>query len=113
MLFGGFAKYIASKTRLYVVSNGALTSLPLQLLVTKDPAGKSLKDVDWLVRSYAITNWPSVASLKALRERTSGTQARKPLIAFADPVFSEQAKKEAGQKLAMQTLLSLARGSEG
>jgi CHAT domain-containing protein/Tfp pilus assembly protein PilF len=112
-LFGGFAERITSKKRMYVVSNGAITSLPLQLLVTKDPAGKSLRDVDWLVRSYAITNLPSVASLKALRKRTSGAAARKPLIAFADPIFSEQAKTEAGQKLTMSELLSLARGSEG
>ena len=110
-LFGSFAKHITSKTRLYLVSNGALTSLPLQLLVTKDPAGKPLKDVDWLVRSYAITNLPSIASLKALRGRTSDTPARKPFIAFADPVFSEEAKKEAGQKIAMHTLMTLARGS--
>jgi CHAT domain-containing protein len=111
LLFGGFAEHIKSKTRLYVVSNGALTSLPLQLLVTKDPAGKSLKDVDWLVRSYAITNFPSVASLKVLQGRTSETSARKPLIAFADPAFSEQAKKGIGQKIAaMPTLLGIARG---
>jgi CHAT domain-containing protein/Tfp pilus assembly protein PilF len=110
-LFGGFAKHIASKKRLYVVSNGALTSLPLQLLVTKDPAGKRLINVDWLVRSFAITNLPSVASLKALRARTSDTAAKKPLIAFADPIFSEQAKKEAGQKVAaMPALLGIARG---
>ena len=40
-LFGPYAEYIASKTRLTVVANGALTSFPLQLLVTKDPRGKS------------------------------------------------------------------------
>jgi CHAT domain-containing protein len=113
ILFGSFAKQIASKTQLYVVSNGALTSVPLQLLITNDPAGKSLKEVDWLVRSYAITNLPSVASLKPLRARKNDTSARKPLIAFADPIFSEQAKKEAGQKITMQTLLTLARGSQG
>ena len=38
-------------------------SLPLQLLVTKDPTGKTLRDVDWLVRSYAVTILPSVMSL--------------------------------------------------
>ena len=109
-LFGSFAKHITSKTTAFGF-NGALTSLPLQLLVTKDPAGKPLKDVDWLVRSYAITNLPSIASLKALRGRTSDTPARKPFIAFADPVFSEEAKKEAGQKIAMHTLMTFARGS--
>jgi hypothetical protein len=53
-IFGAAADKIASKKRLSVVANGALTSIPLQLLVTKDPAGKKLKDVDWFVRSHAI-----------------------------------------------------------
>ena len=65
--FGVVADKIAGKKRLSVVTNGALTSLPPQLLVTSDPTGKKLKDVDWLVRSYAITILPSVASLKVLR----------------------------------------------
>jgi hypothetical protein len=28
------------------------------VLVTRDPAGKALKDVDWLVRSHAVTVLP-------------------------------------------------------
>ena len=46
------------------VVNGALTSLPPQVLVTNDPEGTDLASVDWLVRRYAITVLPSVASLK-------------------------------------------------
>jgi tetratricopeptide (TPR) repeat protein len=44
--FGAFADKIATKTRLSVITNGALTSLPPQLLVTADPTGKALKEVD-------------------------------------------------------------------
>jgi hypothetical protein len=65
--FGVFADKVASKKRLSIVTNGALTSLPPQLLVTTDPSGKKLKELDWLVRSHAITILPSVASLKVLR----------------------------------------------
>ena len=74
---GKIADKLQGKRRLSVVTNGALTSLPLQLLITKDPSGKSLKDVDWLVRSYAITNLPSVASLKTLRSTASRPSAAK------------------------------------
>ena len=77
---------IASKPRLSVVVNGALTGLPLQVLVTRDPTDKALKDVDWLIRRHAITVLPSVASLKVLRGPTRAS-AGKPLIGFADPVF--------------------------
>ena len=91
--FGPVAGKIRGKKRLSVVANGALTSLPLQLLVTRDPSGKSLKDIDWLVRSYAITVLPSVYSLKTLRAQSAMSAAQKPIIAFADPVFSKNEHK--------------------
>jgi len=84
--FGVFADKIASKKRLSIVTNGALTSLPPQLLVTKDPTGKKLKEVDWLVRSHAITILPSVASLKALRQFAKKSIVTKSYVAFGNPL---------------------------
>ena len=75
--FGAFADKIAAKQRLSIVTNGALTSLPPQLLVADDPSGKSLKEMDWLIRSHAITVLPSVASLKILRGGSQASSARK------------------------------------
>jgi CHAT domain-containing protein len=112
-IFGAFADKIASKKRLSVVTNGALTSIPLQLLVTKDPTGKKLKDVDWLVRSHAITILPSVASLKTLRGGSPTSPAAKPMIAFADPVFSKFAKREARQQwVATRGMTSFVTGTQ-
>jgi CHAT domain-containing protein len=111
-IFGAAADKIASKKRLSVVANGALTSIPLQLLVTKDPAGKKLKDVDWFVRSHAITILPSVASLKTLRGGTATSAAAKPMIAFADPVFSKYAKRMARQQVAMRGMTSFVMGTQ-
>jgi tetratricopeptide (TPR) repeat protein len=54
---------LRGKSRLSTVLTGALTSLPPQLLVTRDPTGKALKDVDWLLRTHAVTVLPSIASL--------------------------------------------------
>ena len=62
---GAFGNKIASKQRLSIVTNAALTSVPPQLLIAKEPTGKSLKEMDWLIRSHAITVLPSVASLKS------------------------------------------------
>jgi CHAT domain-containing protein len=45
------ANRIADKKRISVITNGALTAIPLKLLVTKDPASKALKDLDWLPTS--------------------------------------------------------------
>jgi hypothetical protein len=92
--FGSIADKLQSKKRISVVSNGALTSLPLQLLVAGDPTGKSLKDVDWLVRSYALTVLPSIYSLKTLRAKSAMSAAQKPMVAFADPIFSKEGNKQ-------------------
>jgi CHAT domain-containing protein/tetratricopeptide (TPR) repeat protein len=109
--FGAFASAIAGKQRLSIVTNGALTSLPPQLLVTGDPAGRALKEVDWLIRSHAITVLPSVASLKVLRGVSQVSAARKPMIAFADPVFSKHAQPEP-QHVALRSIASFYRGAE-
>jgi CHAT domain-containing protein len=105
--FGPIADKLQGKKRISVVTNGPLTSLPLQLLVTRDPSGKSLKDIDWLVRSYAITVLPSVYSLKTLRAQSVVSAAPKPMIAFADPVFSKEEYEQ------VATLRSVANFYEG
>jgi CHAT domain-containing protein len=109
--FGAFAENIAAKQRLSIVTNGALTSLPPQLLVANDPSGKKLRELDWLIRSHAVTVLPSVASLKILRSGSQASSARKPMIAFADPVFSKAARAQA-QQLAMRSLTSFYRGTQ-
>jgi CHAT domain-containing protein/tetratricopeptide (TPR) repeat protein len=110
--FGVFADKIASKQRLSIVTNGALTSVPPQLLITKEPSGKTLKDMDWLIRSYAVTVLPSVASLKILRSGSQVFSARKPMIAFADPVFSKAAHASAEQQAALGSITSFYRGTQ-
>jgi CHAT domain-containing protein len=110
--FGAFADRIAAKQRLSVITNGALTSLPPQLLVTKDPTGKKLKEVDWLLRSHAVTVLPSVASLKILRSSSQASSARKPMIAFADPVFSKAQRARPQQQAAMRSITSFYRGTQ-
>jgi CHAT domain-containing protein/Flp pilus assembly protein TadD len=110
--FGAFAEKIASKQRLSIVTNGALTSLPPHLLITKNPSGKNLKEVDWLIRSHAVTTLPSVASLKMLRGGSQASSAGKPMIAFADPVFSKAAREQEQKRLAMRSITSFYRGIE-
>jgi CHAT domain-containing protein len=112
--FGAIASDIGGKKRISVVTNGALTGLPLQLLVQADPTGKHLKDVDWLVRSYAITILPSIGSLRVLRSSYIPSPAwkQKPMIAFADPVFSkkERARALPQQQLAIRSITQSYRG---
>jgi CHAT domain-containing protein len=108
---GPVAIRFADKKRISVVTNGALTAIPLQLLVTSDPKGKALKEVDWLVKSYAITVIPSIYSLKTMRAQKPPSTAPKSMIAFADPVFSKKARKEA-QPVALRNMTNLYSGTE-
>jgi TPR repeat protein/CHAT domain-containing protein len=86
-LFGKIEDTIRSKPRLSLVLSGALTSLPPQVFVTSDPTGKSPQQIDWIVRTHAVTVLPSVASLKVLRGRSTKAAGKRPLIGFANPVF--------------------------
>ena len=107
------AEKIVGKTRLSVLANGALTSIPFGILIASDPQGKKLKDEDWLIKSYAITILPSIYSLKTMRAQVATVEAKKPMIAFADPVFSKKAYDEAkAEQVAMRSLSSFYRGSE-
>jgi len=84
---------LRGELRLSIVLTGALTSLPPQLLVTRDPTGKALKDVDWLLRTHAVTVLPSIASLKVLRGKSAVADAKNPLIGFANPVFDRDQQR--------------------
>jgi CHAT domain-containing protein len=81
------------------VVDGALTSLPLQVLITSDPGDKDLVSLDWLIRRYAVTVLPSVASLKILRGEHSTVAALKSMIGFGDPVFDRTMQTAGRQHL--------------
>ena len=87
-VLGPVANLVADKMHLIFVLNGALTSLPPQLLVETDPTGKKFKDIDWLIRNHSVSLLPSVSSLKVLRGHASTARAPKPLTGYADPVFN-------------------------
>jgi CHAT domain-containing protein len=103
------ADMLRGKLRVTLVVNDALTSLPPQLLVTRDPAGKALKDVDWLIRSHAVTVLPSIASLKVLRGKSAVADAKNPLIGFANPVFD----RDLQQNVRVAAEVTASRGLRG
>ena len=108
---GPIANRFSDKKRISIITNGALTAVPLQLLVTKDPTGKALKDVDWLVKSVSITVIPSIYSLKTMRAQKRQSTAPKAMIAYADPVFSKTARKVA-QNVALRSMTNFYSGTQ-
>ena len=111
-VLGPIEEIISQKTRLSFVLDGALTSLPPQVLITSDPDGKDLNSLDWLIRKYAVTVLPSIASLKILREEKSTVAAIKPMIGFGDPVFDRTTQTAGRQQVAAlnRSLTSFYRG---
>lgn len=107
------AELISGKTRLSFVVDGALTSLPPQVLITRDPAGKDLASADWLIREYSITVLPSIASLKVLRAKSASLTGLKPMIGFGDPIFQRTTRSDTRKRLASlnRSLTSFYRGA--
>jgi CHAT domain-containing protein/tetratricopeptide (TPR) repeat protein len=87
-LFGEVEDLIKGK-HLLLVPSGALTTLPFQVLLTRQPAPNAdYRDHAWLINDHALTVLPAVSSLKALREPPAKTsKAKRPFIGFGDPVL--------------------------
>ncbi len=91
---------------LIVVTNGALGLLPLSLLPTApseiktddDPLFASYRNVPWLARTHAVTLVPSSSALQTLRKLPPGKASRQELIAFGDPLFSQEQANEAASQ---------------
>ncbi len=82
------------------------------MLVTADPTGRRYADVDWLVKSFAVTNLPSIYSLKAIRRQIPPSNTTKPMIAFADPIFSQKQREPAQvQTVATRGMLDFYQGA--
>ena len=94
-LLGPVESLMQPKSRVIVVANGPLTSLPLQLLVmTKPVVAKpnlgqlaAYKDADWLSRHFAISVLPSVTSLSSIRVVAGKSRSQSAMIGFANPML--------------------------
>jgi tetratricopeptide (TPR) repeat protein len=81
--------------QLYVVTDGALESLPLGVLLTEPPAADTLSETEalraapWLAKGYAVSVLPSVSSLKALRQFANNSRAAQPFLGIGDPLLKD------------------------
>jgi CHAT domain-containing protein len=91
---------LSNTKQLLIVADGALHSLPFQILVkTIDPDAPKIgkfnpsqyKQVDWLVNHFAFSSLPSVKSLTVLRDKNkTAAIAQQPFIGFGDPEFQDK-----------------------
>jgi tetratricopeptide (TPR) repeat protein len=108
-LFGEIGDLIKGK-QLLIAASGALTRLPLQVLVTAAPTGDDNRSAKWLVRDHALTGLPAVSSLKALRRVGRRSAAVHPMIGFGNPLldgpderFAEARRLAAGKQRCRET----------
>lgn len=103
-LFGPFEDLAAGKS-LLVVPSGALSALPLHVLVTAPqgvkPGGPDYRALQWLAKGHNVSVLPSAASLTALRASQPAAEVeRRPYLGFGNPLLNgldnpEQAKRAA------------------
>ncbi len=92
-ILGPVGGVLAGKRHVIVVPTGALTSLPLQVLVAEPPARRDVagstdfRNVAWLIKKHALSVLPSVPSLNALRKLAPGSSAPEPFFGMGDPVL--------------------------
>ena len=102
-LLGPLEPLLADKAHLIVVNSGALTSLPLHVLVTQKPSAKpsvraffsAYRSAAWLMRRHAVTVLPSVANLKA---RAQSVVAPQPFFGFGDPLVGPAQAPSGGSR---------------
>jgi CHAT domain-containing protein/tetratricopeptide (TPR) repeat protein len=101
-LLGPFEAKIKGK-HLLVVPSGALTTIPLSILVTEKPdravppTTDGYRNAKWLGLRQPITILPSVASLKGLRTLAKSSRATKPYLGVGNPLLDgPQADPEYG-----------------
>jgi CHAT domain-containing protein len=94
LVLGPVARLLEGKRHLILVPTGPLTSLPLQVLITRppamsgaDPTPDELRNAAWLIKSHAMSVLPSVQSLSALRRLAQGSAATDPFFGMGDPVL--------------------------
>jgi CHAT domain-containing protein len=92
-ILGPFESAIRSK-QLIVVPDGALSSLPLSVLVTEKPSAAipsslaSYRTAAWLGARQPITMLPSVSSLRALRRTSQPEPAPEAYLGIGDPTLT-------------------------
>ena len=74
---------------LIFVPDGAFQSLPIGVLLTKElkKPSTNYSNFPWLIKKFAISVLPSIASLKALRAVAPKAKAKYSFLGFGDPLL--------------------------
>lgn len=77
-------------SRLAVVKDGPLSSLPLSVLLTRPlKKGQNLATAPWLLRRFALSTLPGVASIRTLQASGKARSGHAGFLGFGDPDFAK------------------------
>lgn len=90
-LFAPAVPHLGGAKHIMIVPARALQSLPFSALIASPPpeikSNTDYRQVDWLVRNYAVSVLPSVSSIQALRQFAKPGSAPEPFAGFGDPLI--------------------------
>ena len=83
--------HLAGVKHVMIVPAGSLQSLPFSMLIASPPpeikSDADYRQLDWLVKRYAISVLPSVSSIQAFRQFVKPNTAQEPFAGFGDPLI--------------------------
>ncbi|WP_369598664.1 CHAT domain-containing protein [Sinorhizobium meliloti] len=92
-LFAPLEDVLRGKQHLTIVANGVLTSLPFHALISSKPdpnATNPWRAAKWLIRDYAISLTPSVASLRAIKRLQRSDSTQTAYLGIGDPAIGPE-----------------------
>ncbi len=104
-IFAPALPHLVGVKHVMVVQSGPLQSLPFSMLVVSPPpkikSDADYRQVDWLVRHYALSVLPSVSSIQAFRQFTKTNTAQEPFAGFGDPLIGGTSGATRGNRSSM------------
>jgi len=97
-LFGPLSDDLLGRD-IILVPSGPLSSLPLQVLVTRPPRST---DVAWLMKSSPVSVVPSVSAFLALRTASNPSRASRTMAGFGNPLLDGRSDDPNSARLARE-----------
>ena len=102
-LYSSLEPFLTNINHLILVQSGALASLPMSILVTKNPEkSKDYKSADWFLKHYSSSIVPSISAFISLRNRANTAKFKNIFLGIGNPAFVGSSGKE--KKDAMSNL---------
>ena len=99
-LFAPAEEFLDGARHVFVVPDGALTSLPVGVLLTEAPKMSvfefdDYRSMSWLANRFPISVLPSVTALRSLRSVASRPASRKAMLGVGDPLLDDHPRLNA------------------